>query len=133
MAKKQIVQQINHDDAKKLLDQGAVLIDVRESMELMSKKVPSALHHPLSGLKGPIETNGAPAAIFFCASGARTNGYAQKLASLVDCDAYMLTGGIHAIGRMGVPTEGGSGMFKLFGIAVAAVAIGWVTGLIPGL
>lgn len=133
MTKKQIVQQINFDEAKKLLDQGAVLIDVRESMELMSKKVPSALHHPLSGLKGPIDTKGAPAAIFFCASGARTNGYARQLANLVECDAYMLTGGIHALARMGVPTEGGSGMFKLFGIAVAVVALGWVTGLMPGL
>nr|WP_321444244.1 rhodanese-like domain-containing protein [uncultured Cohaesibacter sp.] len=133
MAKKQIVQQINHDAAKKLLDEGAVLIDVRESMELMGKKVPSALHHPLSGLKGPIDTNGAPAAIFFCASGARTNSYARQLASFVDCDAYMLTGGIHAISRMGVPTEGGSAMFKFFGIAAAVVAIGWAAGWIPGL
>ncbi|TLP48829.1 sulfurtransferase [Cohaesibacter sp. CAU 1516] len=133
MAKKQIVQQINHDEAKKLLDEGAVLIDVRESMELMGKKVPSALHNPLSSLKGPIDTKGAPAAIFFCASGARTNGYARQLAGLVDCDAYMLTGGIHAISRMGVQTEGGGGMFKLFGLAVAVAAIGWMAGWIPGL
>ena len=114
MAKKQIVKLINHDEAKTLLDDGAVLIDVREKMELISKKVPSALHHPLSSLKGPIETNGAPAAIFFCASGARTNGYAHQLASLVKCDAYMLNGGIYALARMGVPTESG-GLRKMFG------------------
>ncbi|WP_316861681.1 rhodanese-like domain-containing protein [uncultured Cohaesibacter sp.] len=113
MAKKQIVKQINHDDAKALLDKGAVLIDVREKMELMMKKVPSALHHPLSSISGPIDTNGAPAAIFFCASGARTNGCARQLAQHVDCDAYMLIGGMHALSRMGVPTEGG--LFKLFG------------------
>lgn len=134
MSKKQIVRPVNFDEAKTLLDNGAVLIDVREKMELMSKRVPSALHHPLSSLSGPIETNGAPAAIFFCASGARTNGYAQKLASLVDCDAYMLTGGIHAISRMGVPTEGGGGgMFKLFGLAAILILAGWATGFIPGL
>nr|WP_321456699.1 rhodanese-like domain-containing protein [uncultured Cohaesibacter sp.] len=113
MAKKQIVKQINHDEAKALLDKGAVLIDVREKMELMMKEIPSALHHPLSGLNGHIETNGAPAAIFFCASGARTNGYAMQLAQCVDCDAYMLTGGIHALSRMGVPSK--SGISKLFG------------------
>ncbi|PLW77286.1 rhodanese-like domain-containing protein [Cohaesibacter celericrescens] len=132
MAKKQIVKQINHDEAKKLLNQGAVLIDVRESMELMSKKVPSALHHPLSGLNGPIDTKDAKAAIFFCASGARTNGYATKLASSVKCDAYMLTGGIHALSRMGVPTEGSGGMFKLFGIGAILLIAGWATGIIPG-
>ena len=132
MAKKQIVKQVNFDEAKTLLDNGAVLIDVRESMELMTKKVPSALHHPLSGLKNPIDTDGANAAIFFCASGARTNGYAQQLASLVDCDAYMLNGGIHALSRMDVETEGGGGMFKMFGIAALALIAGWATGLIPG-
>ncbi len=113
MAKKQIVRQINHDEAKALLNKGAILIDVREKMELMMKEVPTALHHPLSSLSGPIDTNGAPAAIFFCASGARTNGYARQLAACVDCDAYMLTGGVHALSRMGVETK--SGLSKLFG------------------
>ncbi|WP_119307709.1 rhodanese-like domain-containing protein [Cohaesibacter haloalkalitolerans] len=113
MAKKQIVKQINHDDAKALLDKGAILIDVREKMELVMKEVPSALHYPLSSLGKPIDTNGAPAAIFFCASGARTNGYAMQLAQCVNCDAYMLIGGIHALSRMGVPTKGG--LSKLFG------------------
>lgn len=113
MAKKQIVKQINHDEAKALMDKGAILIDVREKMELMMKEVPSARHHPLSSLKGPIDTNGAPAAIFFCASGARTNGYARQLANCVDCDAYMLTGGVYALSRMGIQTK--SGLAKLFG------------------
>ncbi|SNY93933.1 Rhodanese-related sulfurtransferase [Cohaesibacter sp. ES.047] len=133
MAKKQIVKQINFEEAKALIDQGAVLIDVREKMELARRKVPSALHHPLSGLSGPIETNGAPAAIFFCASGARTNGYAPALAKAVDCDAYMLNGGIHALARINVPMETGGGMFKLFGIAAVLLLAGWATGIIPGL
>lgn len=133
MAKKKVIRSVNHDEAKRLLDEGAVLIDVRESMELMSKKVPSALHHPLSSLRGPIDTNDAKAAIFFCASGARTNGYAEKLGSLVNCDAYMLTGGVYALSRMGVPMEGGIGFFKLAGLAAAALLlVGWATGMFPG-
>ncbi|MCT4655395.1 MAG: sulfurtransferase [Cohaesibacter sp.] len=132
MAKKQIVRQVNHDEAKQLVENGAVLVDVREGMELISRKVPSALHHPLSGLRGSIDTKGANAAIFFCASGARTNSYAHQLAQCVDCDAYMLVGGVHALSRMGVPTEGG-GMFKLFGLAAGALLlVGWATGFIPG-
>ena len=131
MTRKQNVKPVNHEEAKRLLEQGAILIDVREAVELMGKKVPSALHCPLSGLQDRIETNGANSAIFFCASGARTNGHAQKLASLVDCDAYMLTGGIHALQRMGVPTQGGGGMVKLFGLSAALVAIGWASGLTP--
>lgn len=135
MAKKRkIVRQINHEEAKTLLEDGAILIDVREKMELMGKKVPSALHHPLSGIKGPIETNGAKSAIFFCASGARTHSYASQLAQFVDCDAYMLVGGVHAITRMGVPTEGGGGMFRLFGLGAAALLlVGWATGNLPGM
>lgn len=134
MAKKKIVRQVNHDEAKQLLDKGAILIDVREGVELMSKKVPSALHHPMSGLKGRIDTGQAKDAIFFCASGARTNSYAMQLAQCVDCNAYMLTGGVHALSRMGVQTEGGGGMFKLFGLAIGALLIaGWATGTLPGL
>ena len=132
MAKKKIVRQINHDEAKTLLETGAVLIDVRESMELFGKKVPSALHHPLSSINGPIDTKDAKAAIFFCASGARTNSYAQILAQNVHCDAYMLNGGIHAITRMGVPTQGMGGMAKLFGITALAIIAGWATGIVPG-
>ena len=56
--KKRVVRQINHNEAKTLLDNGAVLIDVRERFELMSKKVPSAIHVPLSAVHGKIETNG---------------------------------------------------------------------------
>ncbi|WP_319529015.1 rhodanese-like domain-containing protein [uncultured Cohaesibacter sp.] len=133
MSKKQIVKQINFDEAKELIDKGAVLIDVREKMELASKKVPSALHHPLSTFSGPIDTKDAPAAIFFCASGARTNGYAQALAKAVTCDAYMLNGGIHALARIGVPMESSGGMFKLFGLAAVLLLAGWATGIIPGL
>lgn len=133
MGKKQIVRQVNYDEAKKLIDNGAILIDVREGMELMSRKVPSALHHPLSGIKGPIDTKDAKAAIFFCASGARTNSYAMQLAQCVKCDAYMLVGGVHALTRMGVPTEGG-GMFKLFGIGAGLLLLlGWATGNLPGM
>lgn len=133
MGKKQIVRQVNYDEAKQLVENGAILVDVREGMELMAKKVPTALHHPLSGIKGPIDTKGAKAAIFFCASGARTNSYAMQLAQCVDCDAYMLVGGVHALSRMGIQTEG-AGMVKLFGIGAGLLLLlGWVTGNLPGL
>ena len=58
----------------------------------------------------------------------------MKLADAVDCDAYMLTGGVYAISRMGVPTEGGTSFFKLFGLAAGALIIaGWATGTLPGM
>ncbi|MCV6602198.1 MAG: rhodanese-like domain-containing protein [Cohaesibacter sp.] len=133
MTKKQIVRQVTANEARTLMDKGALLIDVRESVELMAKKVPSANHHPLSSLRTPIETNGAKAAIFFCASGARTNSYATKLAQMVTCDAYMLVGGIHALSSMGVKTES-SNKLKLFGLGAGLlVLVGWATGTLPGL
>ena len=56
--------------AKRLLDEGAVLIDIREADEHARERVPGARHNPLSRL-APIETRHAKTVIFHCRSGAR--------------------------------------------------------------
>ena len=103
--------------AKRLLDEGAVLIDVREPDEHARERVPGARNRPLSRLgsretggaetggaeTGGAETGGARAVIFHCRSGARTSANAARLAAASDCQAYLLEGGIDAWKKAGLP------------------------------
>ncbi|KAF0097355.1 MAG: rhodanese-like protein [Rhodospirillaceae bacterium] len=92
---------IDVSHARRLIDEGAVLVDIRESDEHARERVPSARHHALSRLSS-IDTQGATAVIFHCRSGARTAGNAQRLAASVECDAYILEGGIDAWRKAGL-------------------------------
>ena len=88
--------------AKRLIDDGAVLVDVREADERAREHVPGTRHHALSKLS-TIDTAGAKAVIFHCRSGARTAANASRLAGATDCDAYVLEGGIDAWKKAGLP------------------------------
>jgi rhodanese-related sulfurtransferase len=92
---------IEPTQAKRLIDQGALLIDIREPDEHRRERVPGARNQPLIGL-GPLNTS-ATAVIFHCRSGARTAANAQRLAAVVDCDSYILEGGIDAWKKAGLP------------------------------
>ncbi len=93
---------IDPERAKQLLDQGAILIDIREPDEHARERVPAARNRPLSRLSS-LETGGARAVIFHCRSGARTSANASRLASTADCEAYLLEGGIDAWKKAGLP------------------------------
>ena len=88
--------------AKRLIDDGAVLVDVREADERAREHVPGTRHHALSRLS-TIDTAGAKAVIFHCRSGARTAANASRLAGAAGCDAYVLEGGIDAWKKAGLP------------------------------
>ena len=88
--------------ARRLLDQGAVLVDIREADERAREHVPGARHNPLSRLAA-VDTGGAKAMIFHCRSGARTAANAQRLAAVADCEAYILEGGLEAWKKAGLP------------------------------
>jgi rhodanese-related sulfurtransferase len=88
--------------AKRLIDDGAVLVDVREADERVREHVPGTRHHALSGLS-TIDTAGAKVVIFHCRSGARTAANASRLAGAAGCDAYVLEGGIDAWKKAGLP------------------------------
>lgn len=93
---------INPRAAKQLIDQGAVLVDIRELDEHRRERVPGARHEALSRLAA-IDAGGAQAIIFHCRSGARTQANAQRLAEAASCDAYILEGGIEAWRKAGLP------------------------------
>lgn len=96
--------------ASKLVEQGALLVDIRESGELARAGVPGAAHVPLSRLAvSEIPAGSDQAVIFFCASGGRTSSYASQLAAKAGArKAYVMDGGISGWMMAGLPTEQGN-------------------------
>jgi rhodanese-related sulfurtransferase len=88
--------------AKRLIDEGAVLVDIREADERARERVPGARHNPLSRLAA-VEAHDARAVIFHCRSGARTAANASRLEAAAGCQAYILEGGIDAWKKAGLP------------------------------
>ncbi len=87
--------------ARRLLDQGAVLVDIREADEHAREHVPGARSNPLSRLAA-VEPPAGKAVIFHCRSGARTAANAARLAGAAACDAYILEGGLDAWKKAGL-------------------------------
>lgn len=89
-------------EAKRLLEQGAVLIDIRETDEYARENIPGARNKPLNELPVLDGVEGAPV-IFHCRSGNRTAANAGRLAAARPRDAYVLDGGIDAWKKAGFP------------------------------
>ncbi len=89
--------------ARELIDQGALLVDIREADEHAREKIGAAHHEPLSRLDKVAPGNPAPYVIFHCKSGNRTLTNASRLACATDVDAYILEGGIEAWKKAGLP------------------------------
>jgi rhodanese-related sulfurtransferase len=100
------LKHINAKEAKKLVDDGAMLIDIREVNEHSAENIPGARNKPLSGIAGS-RLNDAPVIVFHCKSGARTRMNAGGLASCTDAEAYILDGGIEAWKAAGLPVKRG--------------------------
>ncbi len=94
---------ISPERAKKLIDAGAVLVDIREADEHARSRIPAARHAPLSRLDALEIEPGANGVIFHCRSGNRTASHADRLTRCTDCEAYMLDGGIDAWRNAGLP------------------------------
>jgi len=92
--------------AKDLLDQGAILIDIREADEHAREKVIGARHLPLSKLdEADLGLHAGKPVIFHCKSGARTMNNASRLARKIGgaCEAFIVEGGLDAWKRAGLP------------------------------
>ena len=95
------LQTIGPAAAKRLIDEGAHLVDIREPDEHARERVPGARNAPLSRLD-TLPAN-AKAIVFHCRSGARTSANATRLADSAGCEAYILEGGIDAWKKAGLP------------------------------
>jgi rhodanese-related sulfurtransferase len=97
---------IKPSEARRLLDGGAVLIDIREADEHAREKIPGARHVPLSKLDemDAAVHEGKPV-IFHCRSGARTMANESRLAGKLgeSCEAFIVDGGLDAWRKAGLP------------------------------
>lgn len=98
---------ISPRDAAALIENGALLVDIREAVERQSGVIPNAAHTPLSALSA-CEIPAAPGqpVIFHCKSGGRTALNGAALANKVSGgESYLLQGGIDAWRADGLPFE----------------------------
>lgn len=97
---------ISPEEAKRRVDEGAVLIDIREADEHARMHIHGAYHVALSRFDPALlGAASGKTVIFHCRSGARTLGNASRLAAGASpsCQAYILEGGIDAWRRAGFP------------------------------
>lgn len=90
--------------AQALLNQGALLVDIRGADEHARERIARARHVPMDRLQnGDLPTGGASAVIFHCRSGNRTHVNAAVLGACTACDTYALEGGLDAWKKAGLP------------------------------
>jgi rhodanese-related sulfurtransferase len=92
---------VTPEEAKRLIDQGATLIDIRGVDERAQEHIPGSHHGPLAQMTN-FAGVGAPI-IFHCRSGMRTTMNAARLKDAAPCEAFVLSGGIDAWKRAGLP------------------------------
>jgi rhodanese-related sulfurtransferase len=100
------LSRISPTKAKDLLDQGAILIDIREADEHAREKVIGARHLPLSKLdEADLGLHAGKPVIVHCKSGARTTNNAFRLARKTGgaCEAFIVEGGLDAWKKAGLP------------------------------
>jgi rhodanese-related sulfurtransferase len=91
-------------EAKRLMDEGAVLVDIRDASEHARERVPGAFNHPLPQLDKASFAETA-VVIFHCRSGMRTQTNVARLAKAVHGRAYIVEGGIDAWRKAGLPVD----------------------------
>ena len=92
---------ITPTDAKRLIDEGALLIDIRGADEHARERIPGAQNVSIDRMS-VIDTAARPV-VFHCKSGNRTAVNAGKLRDAVGCEAYIVDGGIESWKRAGLP------------------------------
>ena len=94
---------VDPQEALRLLNEGALLIDVREPDEHARERIPNAKLIPWSRLSTPPDPHAAQQVIFHCRSGGRTAAASERLAAAASGDAYILRGGLDAWKAAGLP------------------------------
>lgn len=97
---------ISPEQAKRLLDEGAILVDIREADEHAREKIPGARLLPLSKLdQAELALHEGKPVVFHCKSGMRTKGNAPRLAGKVseNCEAFIVEGGLEGWKKAGLP------------------------------
>lgn len=91
-----MLKTINAAEGKRLMDQGAVVIDIRGADEFAREHIPGAQNKPLSEFGSASVGRGSDVVIYHCKSGMRTQANAAQLKAAAQCEAYILEGGLEA-------------------------------------
>ncbi|MFH7827983.1 rhodanese family protein [Kluyvera chengduensis] len=101
------VEEITPRAALALIEQGAMLVDIRDPDEYAREHIPAARLLPLSKIEQGItlSTNGDAVIIFHCQSGNRTrNNLNRLIAAAAPAQVKLLAGGIEAWRQAGLAT-----------------------------
>jgi rhodanese-related sulfurtransferase len=85
------LQRISPDNAKRLIDKGALLIDIRGEDEHGRECIPGARNCPVNEM-GKLDAAAGPV-VFYCRTGNRTAVNSARLAAAAGCEAYAIEGG----------------------------------------
>lgn len=100
-------QSVSPQEAKRLIDQGAVLIDIRDPAEYLREHIPNARSLPLTDITAGKKLEGieGQTVIFHCLSGGRTAQNANVLMKAArPVPALLMAGGINAWKSAHLPT-----------------------------
>ena len=93
--------------ASQLIEQGAVLIDIRERSEYLREHIPQAVSLPLTEINTgkTVAGSGQQQVIFHCQAGMRTTHHADELMRAVSAGkVFLMSGGINAWKGAALPT-----------------------------
>jgi len=99
------VRAVAPHEAQRLVDAGAMLVDVREADEHARESIPGARNVPLSKLdKVDLALHRGDTVIFHCRSGARTLANAARLAAKAQdgCEVLVIDGGLDGWRKAGL-------------------------------
>jgi rhodanese-related sulfurtransferase len=139
---------VTPEKARHLLNQGAILVDIREADERARERIAGARHLPLSKLdEADLALHDGKPVIFHCRSGARTLSNSARLAARAgeSCEAYVIEGGLDAWRKAGLPVvtdrsqpielqrqvQIGAGSMALAGTLLGALVSPWFY-IVPG-
>ncbi len=102
------IEEVDESGVQALVDEGALLVDVREREEWEQGRIPGAVHLPRGNLESRIEQaapDRARPVVVYCAAGNRSAFAAKTLAELGYERAVSLAHGYEGWERTGLPTE----------------------------
>lgn len=128
------MKSITPEEARRLIENGAKLVDIRDRDEHAREHIPGADNVPLAEIDR-LEA-GDCSVVFHCRSGARTEANAARLGAAAGAPCYLIEGGIEAWRRAGLEVKAdprqplelmrqvqlGAGGLVLLGVALGFLA-----------